>query len=187
MVWNRVDEAAITVQSDADGYSEGVTVVDGDSVHVDTHATASASASPSVIVLEYGPFEMYLDDAVSSANLENRRLRLDEMINRNTDETFVQQSWVPQGHTITAEVTVENGTAGDQVEVDFDGNVVGGDGNGTYTVPFTVSAEMDDLVGFEVQSVFGNSETYADVTFRLKKNVSASIDSTGVVTEDIHK
>jgi len=52
MTWERVDKSDIAVQSDADGYSEDVTVVDGETVHVDSHAEASASASASLTLSE---------------------------------------------------------------------------------------------------------------------------------------
>lgn len=185
-----VGQSDITVESTADGYSESLTVENGDTVNVDTHATASASASPSVVLLEYGPFSMDLSGGASGTSLDQWRLKIDEIKGyRGADGETQSFNWIPQGHNITVEISAQNSTGYD-MDVSFkDSVVVGGDGDGEYTTPFTTMTEVKEFEMLEFNSNLDNPDSggATDVTLRIKKDVSAVVDSKSVVTDDIHR
>lgn len=173
MVWKRADGADITVQSDYDGYSEAVTVVDGDTVHVDTHATASASAS----VSQFQPqWSMTGVDYIAYSDSPNTVVGFGGY---TIDYTFGVES---NSDYVSPEVTVyyADGTSTRILDI--------GRNDNSWNYYSENNASVDH---FELEDGYSGSSSYSKISWSIDVTIlqskSASIDTKNVVTDDIHK
>ncbi len=176
MVLQKVGESDITVQSDADGYSEGVTVQDSDTVHVDSHAEATASGETVLMEIHYPDIrsgnDEYIDTLVPVIDPPAGTSDTIQMGGKEFDVTY--------------DIRVNNmGAEGDPLSFVIDGsdawegNVNIGD---RITKTFGSYTSLESL---EIDADYGWIRIQGRVY--LSTSASATIDSKSVVTDDIYK
>ena len=170
MTWRNTSTADITAQSDADGYNESVTVEDGETVHVDTKAKASASSSVSQFrptwTIKQKVYRDY-DDGMDNL-LHFGELNIDWEMYCSPDTNMEPELIVHYSDGSTQR---------------FYGN-----GYGT-TVTWNQSNVNVGLMEFknDYSGGSGHEQCRVDTTVTINQSKSTSIDSKSVVTEDIHK
>jgi len=171
MTWRNTSTADITAQSDADGYNESVTVEDGETVHVDTHAEASTSATPSTVVFDNWSTQGWGKEE------KNKEILTFRNVNGIQNVSYTLKAYEYLSDGVTLSLYNQSGNKIDEVYAYDETKSTSGTG--------TIGGVKSHIDTGTAST--GDFHTNFNYGLRLEKNVSATVDSKSVVTEDIHK